>query len=208
MNTDRIRICFGRFAKTYDKHMEKTNHLAVQTQIMERFLPLIRGRMLDIATGTGTIARMVKARTKALVHGLDFSPEMIAQAKKSSPDILFQVGDAHALPYPNGYFDVITCSYGFYWFDKQCAVISEIKRVMKPGGVFILLEEEFRQGAPVLPTFSQESGYLAELASLEDYAGVDALKTIVASAGFVLEKEVSLPIDNVHHTVGMMYRKN
>lgn len=207
VNEDRINKLFGVFSKEYEKHMGKTNHTATQFKILNNFLPEIKGKVLDIATGTGTIAKYIKKKTDLNVYAIDYCLEMIQKAKKTSENVIFNVGRVDNLPYPDNSFKIITCSYGFYWFKDIEKVISEVKRVLKPNGKFIVLEEEFNRGDPK-PRFSKyKKSYLKELANLENYFGVDYLKQKLESFNFKLINEIRLPVDEYHSTVGMLYQK-
>ena len=206
INPIKIKELFGKFSKDYDKHMESTNHIKVQYQILDKFLPKIRGKVLDIATGTGTIAKYIIEHTNCEVYGIDYNKRMIENAKKKARGVKFEVGDVHQLPYEDKKFDVVLCSYGFYWFKDIEKVILEIKRVLKPRGLFILLEEEFNKGDPK-PRFSTyRQDYLKQLANLENYIGVNSLKRELSGLGFELIDEIKLPVDELHDTVGMLYK--
>jgi ubiquinone/menaquinone biosynthesis C-methylase UbiE len=94
-------------------------------------------RWLDVATGTGEIARPV-ARAGAQVTALDLAPELIetARAKAAAEDleIAFEVGDAEALPYEDASFDTVTSTFGVMFTPDHAAAARELARVCKPGG--------------------------------------------------------------------------
>lgn len=207
MISQKIKTLFGKFANDYEQHMKETNHVNVQTSIIDTFLPKINGDVLDIATGTGTVARYVKKNTDCKVYGVDFSEEMVKEARKLSNGIDFKVADVTNLPYHDNSFDIITCSYGFYYFQDIGKSIEEIKRVLKPKGLVVLLEEHFPNGQNPKPRFSEKGGYLEELAKLNNYVGIDYLKKEFKDRGFKLIQEVRVPVDDIHDTVGMIYRK-
>ena len=69
------------------------------------------------------------------------------------------------------------------------------------------MEEQFKQGQIPKPKFSERGEYLEELANLENYIGIYGLKQKIEGKGFGLIREISLPIDEVHNTVGMVYQK-
>lgn len=95
-------------------------------------------RVLDVACGTGNTALMARARGAA-VTGLDLTPELLAVARERAGeeglgDITWQLGDAEALPFPDGAFDVVVSSCGLMFAPDQPKVASEVARVTKPGG--------------------------------------------------------------------------
>jgi ubiquinone/menaquinone biosynthesis C-methylase UbiE len=115
-----------------------SEHLTVAHDHLFRALPPRPGeRWLDIATGTGEIARPA-ARAGAEVTGLDLAPELIetARAKAAAEDleITFEVGDAEALPYEDASFDTVTSTFGVMFAPDHEQTASELMRVCRPGG--------------------------------------------------------------------------
>src|SRR3989344_2550975 len=123
MTQQKTRRYFDKFSSDYHGHMAKTNHFAVQTKILEQFKGQIRGKVLDIATGTGSVVKILQSLGAKNIHALDYSPGMLIQAKKSTSGVKFHFADAHNLPFRSRYFDIVACSYGFYWFKKPDSVI-------------------------------------------------------------------------------------
>ena len=102
-------------------------------------------RVLDLATGTGDVAWLIGARmTEGSVVGVDIHPDMLALAESKRTSIPievgFQVGDAGDLPFADASFDVVTCSYAGRGFPSWPRVVSEIHRVLAPGGTFYNLD--------------------------------------------------------------------
>lgn len=97
-------------------------------------LPGIEGRQLiDIATGPGYAARLA-AQHGADVTGVDFSARMIATARRDVPAATFEVADVEALPFADQAFDLAISNFGFQHFADPAAALTEIARVLKPGG--------------------------------------------------------------------------
>lgn len=97
--------------------------------------------VLDCATGTGDLAIAFKKRVgSGRVVGTDFVPEMIELARKKSPRIEFEVADVTQLPYADDTFDVASISFGIRNVGDPRKGISELARVVKPGGRVIVLE--------------------------------------------------------------------
>jgi len=95
-------------------------------------------RVLDVACGTGVVA-ITAALAGAEVSGLDLSPALIATARCNAmlcPDVSldFVEGDAEALPYPDRHFDVVLSQFGHMFTPRPAVVLSEMLRVLKPGG--------------------------------------------------------------------------
>jgi ubiquinone/menaquinone biosynthesis C-methylase UbiE len=94
-------------------------------------------RWLDVACGTGELAQRA-AREGAEVVGVDFAPVLVEtgkrQAAEAGLDIDFRVGDAEALEFEDGAFDVVTSTFGVMFAPDQPAAAGELARVTKPGG--------------------------------------------------------------------------
>jgi SAM-dependent methyltransferase len=88
------------------------------------------GRVLDLGTGTGAVARLVAERfPEAEIVGADMATQMIEEARRvtDSPRITYQLADAQKLPFADGAFDLITLGNMIPFFD-------ELARVVTPGG--------------------------------------------------------------------------
>lgn len=96
-------------------------------------------RILDIACGTGT-STLPLAKSGATVVGIDFSPEMIAEAGKRHPRIEFRQADAMKLPFGDDEFDAVTISFGLRNVQDPKQALAEMYRVLKPGGRLVVCE--------------------------------------------------------------------
>ncbi len=94
-------------------------------------------RVLDVACGTGIVARTAKERvgSTGTVVGVDLSPQMLAVARRVAPLIDWREGDAGALPLRDGErFDVVLCQQGFQFFPDRAAAARQMHRALVPGG--------------------------------------------------------------------------
>jgi len=97
-------------------------------------------RVLDVATGSGDLARTVRDRVPGVrVTGADFCAPMLAEARKRDLDDLL-VADGLALPFPDGAFDALTIGYGLRNMADRAAALREFARVLKPGGLLAVLD--------------------------------------------------------------------
>jgi demethylmenaquinone methyltransferase / 2-methoxy-6-polyprenyl-1,4-benzoquinol methylase len=100
-------------------------------------------KALDVCCGTGDIA-FARERAGAKVHGLDFSPEMLAVAEERSrsrsSSVQFQQGDAINLPFANAMFDIVTVGYGLRNLASWDCGLEEMHRVARPGGRLLVLD--------------------------------------------------------------------
>ncbi len=96
-------------------------------------------KILDIACGTGILTmRLARLVPEGAVVGVDFSPQMIIQARsKQSPDgsnVTFIEGNAEDLPFPDNSFDYVVNSFGFHFFPHPEKAVREMNRVLKDSG--------------------------------------------------------------------------
>jgi demethylmenaquinone methyltransferase/2-methoxy-6-polyprenyl-1,4-benzoquinol methylase len=99
-------------------------------------------RILDVATGTGLVARAL-ARRGAEVMGLDQSEQMLAGARarlSDWPKVTFVQGEAERLPFEDASFDALTFTYLLRYVDDRAATMAELARVVKPGGRIGMVE--------------------------------------------------------------------
>jgi demethylmenaquinone methyltransferase/2-methoxy-6-polyprenyl-1,4-benzoquinol methylase len=104
-------------------------------------------RVLDVATGTGLVARALVGRYGCSVVGLDQSAEMLAGAREAlarRPELAARIelleGQAERLPFGDAEFDHLTFTYLLRYVDDPGATLAELARVVKPGGRIAALE--------------------------------------------------------------------
>jgi SAM-dependent methyltransferase len=90
-------------------------------------------RVLDIACGPGYVAFAAKSRG-AVPTGVDFSSEMVAQARGRYPDIDFREGDAEQLPFPDSSFDAVVINFGMLHLGRPEQALCEAHRTLRPRG--------------------------------------------------------------------------
>jgi demethylmenaquinone methyltransferase/2-methoxy-6-polyprenyl-1,4-benzoquinol methylase len=147
-----VREMFGRIAPRYDL----LNHLLSldidkvwRRRVAKRCSAVLHNpaaRVLDLCCGTGDLALAFRreAPVGAEIIGSDFVPEMLARARAKAAaggaSITFVEADALALPFGDGSFDLVSCSFGFRNLANYERGLLEILRVLKPGGVAAILE--------------------------------------------------------------------
>jgi demethylmenaquinone methyltransferase / 2-methoxy-6-polyprenyl-1,4-benzoquinol methylase len=104
-------------------------------------------RVLDVATGTGLVARGLVERYGCSVLGIDQSSDMLAGARSAltaRPDLAASItlvsGEAERLPFDDGEFDHLTFTYLLRYVDDPGATLTELARVVRPGGRIAALE--------------------------------------------------------------------
>ena len=136
---DRVLASVTACREAYDEYAAEYAQVLDPTlaEVVERVAELAACRpgvrVLDLASGTGTIARAV-ARRGASVVGVDVSAPMLGVARRISPELDFETADAHALPFSQGEFDAVTCGLALSHFHEPLVALGETLRVLRGGG--------------------------------------------------------------------------
>lgn len=157
---------------------------------------------LDLATGTGKVAASLAdvVGPRGRVLGVDISAGMIGRAQRTyggRSGLEFRVGDAMALPAPDGAFDAATIAFGMRNLPDYGRGFAEMRRVVRPGGVVVCLEIArpdhllartarlwFERAVPVLGRLAGQGdayGYLVE--SVRHYPDPERIAAIMRDAG-------------------------
>lgn len=167
-------------------------------------------RILDIATGTGDFAIAASKRLSGEIVGIDLSEGMlsVAREKIKRRDLGKQISvlkaDSENLPFKDGEFDAAIVGFGVRNFENLNIGLKEIQRVLKPGGVFFVLEFSKPSKAPfkqfylfyfkhILPLVGRliskdQSAYTYLPESVEEFPDGDQFLAILAEAGFCENK--------------------
>jgi demethylmenaquinone methyltransferase/2-methoxy-6-polyprenyl-1,4-benzoquinol methylase len=154
-----VRAMFDRIARVYDL-MNSVMTAGLHHQWRRRAADLARvgpgDRVLDVATGTGDMAIELARRVApgGAVVGTDFSEEMLQHARGKAPDITFEWGNALELAYADGEFAAATVGFGARNFSDLDQGLSEMARVVRPGGRVVVLEITTPQRPPLSTFFS------------------------------------------------------
>jgi demethylmenaquinone methyltransferase/2-methoxy-6-polyprenyl-1,4-benzoquinol methylase len=147
---------FDRIAGVYDV-MNSVMTVGMHQRWRERAVELARidpgSRALDVATGTGDLAVALR-EAGAEVVGCDFSEEMLERARRKDPSVRFEWADALALPYEDDSFDAATVGFGARNFSDLSRGLSEMARVVRPGGRVVVLEITTPHKPPLSTFFS------------------------------------------------------
>lgn len=126
---------FNRRAAYYDRSSRWCTDPALAEATVAAVAPGPHHRMLDVACGTGLVARLFHGKVAHLT-GLDLTPAMAEQARPHLDALV--IGPAEHLPFPDATFDRVTCRQGIQFMDDRAAV-AEMRRVLKPGGRLVLI---------------------------------------------------------------------
>ena len=147
--TQHARKLFAPLGPTYDRYAQLLSfgqYSRWHAFLVSR-LPAEAGRVLDVATGTAAVAiELARAAPERTVVGVDQSPEMLAAGRtrvaRAGLDTRIELreGRAEALPFADGEFDGLTFTYLLRYVDDPRATLSELARVVRPGGAVAMLE--------------------------------------------------------------------
>ena len=147
MQPDRARSFFNAISPTYDMANILLS-FGLNELWMRRLARSVLGasprRHLDLCCGTGAVAahmaRLCRSQALPSIDCVDFSPAMIAIAKKRLTGARIFLADATALPFEEGAYDTVSMAYGLRNIIDKDAVIREAARVLRPGGRLYILE--------------------------------------------------------------------
>ena len=141
---DSARSLFAPLGPTYDRYaalLSLGQDLRWRQFLVSRVDAGPRDTVLDVATGTGAVARELIRQKRSTVVGLDQSPEMLAEARRRlGPDVTLVEAAADDLPFPDAEFDALTFTYLLRYVDDPAATLRELARVVRRDGMIASLE--------------------------------------------------------------------
>jgi ubiquinone/menaquinone biosynthesis C-methylase UbiE len=147
-------------------------------------------RILDVACGTGIVARTAADRVgPASIVGIDLNEAMLTVARRVRPDIDWRQGDAAALPLADGSFDAVLCQMALMFFPDRVQALREMARVVTPGGIVAVLVPSSLGAQPAYGPFvdmaAQHAGAEARslLSTYFSCGDLDELAGLMAQAG-------------------------
>lgn len=150
-----------------------------------------RGKILDIGCADGTFTKVILEKSKAKkIIAIDVLSSSIAFAKKRfarSEKLSFKIADAHELPFNSKEFDGVFCLEALEHVEDPKKVVSEIYRVLKPGGYAIVLvpSENFLFHYIVWPLWGLWRGRIWKGTHLNNFSA-DKLVRLLEKEGFVI----------------------
>lgn len=168
---DRVRRMFAAIARSYD--LNNRLHSLGQDQRWRRravHLAAVRSGevVVDVACGTGDLTEMFAYTRARNVIGVDFTPQMLAIARRRARRLPLQarrrlaymIGDAHALPLPDRCAHVLAIAFGLRNLTDPLRALREFARVLQPGGRLVILEFERPSRAPARWFYDFYCGWL------------------------------------------------
>lgn len=211
---EQVTKMFDNISKEYD-NLNRVISFGIDVKWRKKVVKLVKDTnpetILDIATGTGDLAINLSETNANKIIGLDISDGMLEvgrqkiKKKELNTTIEMILGDSEDLPFKDNTFDAITVAFGVRNFEHLDKGLAEILRVLKPNGIFVILETSvptktpFKQGHRIYTKyimsaigriFSKDQSaysYLSESASKFPYG--EALNNILREIGFIDVKD-------------------
>jgi ubiquinone/menaquinone biosynthesis C-methylase UbiE/catechol 2,3-dioxygenase-like lactoylglutathione lyase family enzyme len=161
-----VQSQFGRSAEAY---IHSTIH--AKGNDLKKLVDISGARssdcVLDVATGGGHVANAL-APLVSQVTALDLTPEILVQAEKfirqnGHENVEMVQGDAEQMPFSDESYDIVTCRIAPHHFPNITSFISEVRRVLKPGGQFLLVDN-------VAPEDDELDRFYNEVEKRRDYS--------------------------------------
>lgn len=147
-----LRLEFNDWAKAGRGEGMERGHRPVGEQAIDSMAIPADARVLDVGCGSGWAARLMAEKTpRGHVVGIDIADEMIALARETSSsfsNVEFQTASAEKLPFAGGEFSHAFSMESLYYYADMSAALREIKRVLKPGGLFVTVVDLFQENRP------------------------------------------------------------
>ncbi len=207
---EQVAKMFDNISSKYD-NLNRVISFGVDVKWRKKILKMVAQQnptnILDVATGTGDLAILLSNTKAEKIIGLDISAGMLEVGKQKiehknlSHKIDMVLGDSEKIPFDDNSFDAITVAFGIRNFENLELGLSEILRVLKPNGLFVILETSvpdkfpYKQGYTfytknILPIigklFSKDKvayQYLSDSASIFPYG--EKLNNILQKIGFI-----------------------
>ncbi len=207
---EQVAKMFDNISAKYD-NLNRVISFGVDVKWRKKILKMVSQQnpknILDVATGTGDLAILLSNTQAEKIVGLDISAGMLEVGKQKiahknlSHKIDMVLGDSEKIPFDDNSFDAITVAFGIRNFENLELGLSEILRVLKPNGIFVILETSvpdkfpYKQGYTfytknILPIigklFSKDKvayQYLSDSASIFPYG--EKLNNILQKIGFI-----------------------
>ncbi len=146
---ERLIRVYDSYAPGYDRGMDALDRTLFRGG-RDWVCQQARGRVLEIAIGTGR--NLAYYPPGVSLTGIEQSPGMLEVARRRAADLAIgadlRLGDAQSLDFPDGSFDTVVCTLSLCSIPDDARAVSEARRVLRPGGRFLLLEHV---RSPVLP---------------------------------------------------------
>jgi SAM-dependent methyltransferase len=141
VSPDADKVFSGSIPKLYQTYLVPLIFEQYATDLVKRLISMPLTNVLEIAAGTGVATRALASRLpdSTFIVATDLNQAMIDQAISigTARPVEWRQADAMQLPFADNTFDVVVCQFGLMFFPVKPKAISEVRRVLKPGGIFL-----------------------------------------------------------------------
>jgi len=177
------------FVEIYERILVRPLFRPFAEQMVSRIAPNPGDTVIDVACGTGIVARVARERLgpKARVVGVDISRAMLAVARNVDQTIDWREGSAVSLPVSaDEHFTILTCHQGLQFMPDKPAAIREMRRVLAANGHLAIATWRSLEDTPGMVALNavaeRHVGPIAD--SRHSFGNADALKALLVDAGF------------------------
>ena len=147
------KVFAGSIPALYDRYLGPIIFEPYALDMAQRVARLAPKRILEIAAGTGIVTRALARKLPGVpIIATDLNQPMLDHAAKQMPAgsaITWQQADAQTLPFEDGGFDVVVCQFGAMFFPDKAKAYAEARRVLLPGGRYLLSVWDRIEESPV-----------------------------------------------------------
>lgn len=171
---------FNKTAANYNRSSDGRFVEPMYNIILKEIQKLQTGKILDVGCGNGNLFTLLP-RGKYELFGIDFSENMIIEAKKNCGEkASFSIADAENLPFKSNTFDIVVCNASFHHYVHPNTVLKEMYRVLRYDGKLLI-------GDPYIPTIVRPiMNILTKFSKKGDYHfyGLNEMKNLFIKNGF------------------------
>lgn len=136
------KVAFNQQAATYDNDIKGQHARSLYPVILKKLSEIPYHTALDLGCGTGEMMRLILQQNKdKSLYVIDLSEKMLEVAKeKLGNHVNLILSDSEQLPFSDSFFDVVYCNDSFHHYPAPDKVLSEVYRVLKPNGIFVMCD--------------------------------------------------------------------
>lgn len=136
------KVAFNQQVATYDNDIKGQHARSLYPVILKKLSEIPYHTALDLGCGTGEMMRLILQQNKdKSLYGIDLSEKMLEVAKeKLGNHVNLILSDSEQLPFSDSFFDVVYCNDSFHHYPAPDKVLSEVYRVLKPNGIFVMCD--------------------------------------------------------------------
>ena len=198
-----LRKPSGRFGKLVGRTMN-IGHNKLRNWGLSHISIEPDAKILDIGCGGGrALQELAMSAPKGKVHGIDYSEDMVQLGRKVNKALIksglveIQYGTVSSLPFPDNVFDLATAFETYYFWPNLGDDLEEIRRVLKPKGTLLLVNEVYRDDR-----FQERNARWAKLITMQIHAP-DEYRDFLSKAGYQKFVEINyLPLKELDYRCG------